>query len=112
MTTAFADEVARTRQIGHLSEMLLSRALGVNRSTVGAWLRRERNPTGVRADRVAELSAIVERLAQVVEPEYIAVWLSKPIEALGFEKPTDLIARGDYRRVAQLISELEVGAHS
>ena len=39
--------------------------------------------------------------------EYIPVWMSKPIEALDDEKPVDLIARGEYRRVASLISELE-----
>ena len=44
---------------------------------------------------------------RVVRPEYIPVWMSKPIEALDDEKPVDLIRRGEYRRVAALISELE-----
>ncbi len=39
--------------------------------------------------------------------DYIPVWLVKPIEALDDDKPIDVIARGDYRRVARLISELE-----
>jgi len=39
--------------------------------------------------------------------DYIPVWLTKPIEALDDEKPLDLIARGDYRSVARVVSELE-----
>ena len=39
--------------------------------------------------------------------DYIPVWLLKPVEALGDDKPVDLIARGEYRRVARVIAELE-----
>jgi hypothetical protein len=39
--------------------------------------------------------------------DYIPVWLAKPIEALDDEKPLDLIRRGEYRRVARVVSELE-----
>jgi hypothetical protein len=39
--------------------------------------------------------------------DYIPVWLTKPIEALDDDKPLDVIARGDYRRVARVVSELE-----
>jgi hypothetical protein len=42
-----------------------------------------------------------------MDPEYIPVWLNKPIPALDDEKPLDLISRGDHRRVAEIISELE-----
>jgi len=44
---------------------------------------------------------------RVIKPSYIAVWLSKPIEALDDDKPLDRIARGDYRAVAHLISSIE-----
>ncbi len=70
-------------------------------------MRRTRVPTGGRAERLAELSAIVERLARVVDPDYIPVWLRKPVVALGDEKPLDVLARGEYRRLSRLISELE-----
>jgi len=50
---------------------------------------------------------MVERLARLMDPSYIAVWLRKPVPALGDEKPIDLIARGEYTRVARLISALE-----
>jgi transcriptional regulator with XRE-family HTH domain len=112
MASAFGEEVIRLRQVGGLSDLQISRGAGVARSTVGAWLRRQRRPTGVRAERVAELSAIVDRLARTIDPAYIPVWMSKPNAALGDEKPLDLIGQGEYRRVARLIGELESGVHS
>lgn len=107
MTMAFADEAVRIRDRGHLSDRDIARATGAGVSTVGAWLRRTRSPRGERAERLAELSAIIDRLAGVVEPSYIPVWLHKPLSALDDEKPIDLLAAGEWRRVARLISELE-----
>ena len=55
----------------------------------------------------AKLSATVEGLARVMDPEYAPVWLRKPVPALGDEKPLDVLARGDYRRLSRLIPGLE-----
>jgi DNA-binding transcriptional regulator YiaG len=107
MATAYADEAVRLRSEAHLNNELIARATGAARSTVRDWLARRSAPTGLRAERVAELSAIADRLPRVMHAEYIPVWLIKPIEALDDEKPIDLIARGEYRRVARVISELE-----
>lgn len=107
MDTAFAREASYVREVGHLSDLDIARATGVGVSTVGAWMRRTRVPTGERAERLAELSAVVERLARVIEPDYIPVWLKKPVSALEDEKPIDVLAKGEYRRLSRLISELE-----
>jgi uncharacterized protein (DUF2384 family) len=107
MTTAFADEAVRIRDTGHLSDRDIARATGAGVSTVGAWLRRTRSPRGERAERLAELSAIVDRLAGVMEPDYIPVWLHKPLPALNDEKPIDVLAEGEWQQVARLISGLE-----
>ena len=107
MATAFAEEAARIRSTGHLSDRDIAQATGAGLSTVGAWLRGARSPNAERAERLAELSAIVERLARVMEPRYIPVWLRKPVPALDDEKPIELLARGEWRPVARLISGLE-----
>lgn len=104
---AFAEEVDYMRAVGHLSDEDSARATGAALSTVGTWLRRTRHATGIRANRVAELSAIVERLAQSMEPAYIPVWLRKPLAALDDDKPLDVIAKGEYRRVSRIIAALE-----
>jgi transcriptional regulator with XRE-family HTH domain len=107
MAVAFADEAVRLRDSSGLSTEVIARATGAAQTTVRDWLKHRTSPTGTRADRIAELSAITERLQRVMSTEYIPVWLTKPVEALDDEKPVDLIARGDYLRVARLISSIE-----
>jgi uncharacterized protein (DUF2384 family) len=106
MPSVFAEEAIRVRDSG-LNDEMIARATGAARSTVRDWFARRSAPTGLRAERLAELSAIVDRLPRVMHADYIPVWLSKPIEALDDDKPLDVIARGDYRRVARVVSELE-----
>ncbi len=107
MATAFAHEAIRARDVGHLNDVLLARATGAARSTARAWLAGRSSPSGRYAERVAELSEIVDRLARVIDPEYIPVWLTKPVQALGDEKPIDLIKRGRYRVVTRVVAGLE-----
>ena len=50
---------------------------------------------------------MTDRLVRVMDPSYIPVWLNRPLEYLDDDKPIDVLARGDYRRVAQLIAAIE-----
>lgn len=104
---AYAKEVAFVHDEAHLSTEDIATATGAAPSTARAWIALTRIPSGKRAERVAELSSIIERLLRVMDPEYIPVWINKPIPALDDRKPLELIARGQYRRVAQLVSALE-----
>src|SRR3989442_8015803 len=107
MATAFAAEAIRIHDLAHLSDVQIGRAVGAAPSTVRDWFALRSSPTGKRAERIAELAEIVDRLARVLEPDYIPVWLSRPIEALGDEKPLDGIAPGRARRVAPVVPEPE-----
>jgi len=107
VATAFAEEAVRIREVAHLSDVQIASAVGAAPSTVRDWFARRSSPSGKRAERVAELAEIVDRLGRVMEPEYIPVWMARPIEALGDRKPLELIARGKVRQVARLVSELE-----
>lgn len=101
------EEAQQVHEVAGLSDRAISAATGAKPSTVRGWLAGRSEPTGVRAERLIELSEMVRRLARVVRPESIAVWLQRPIIALEDEKPIELIARGEYRRVAKLIAEIE-----
>ena len=107
MAVSLAAEAGRARELGHLTEADIARATGVAPTTARAWLAGTRSPTGERAERLIELAAMVERLAAVIRPDYIPIWLRKPVPALDDDKPLDVIAAGGYRRVAGLISGLE-----
>ena len=50
---------------------------------------------------------MTDRLARVMKAEYIPVWLQRPVPVLRDEKPIELLARGDYRPVAEVIAGLE-----
>jgi transcriptional regulator with XRE-family HTH domain len=100
-------EAAYVNDVAKLSDADLARATGAAQSTSRAWLNGSRSPTGERAERLIELSALVERLERLMKPDYITIWLRRPVPALDDEKPLDLIGRGEYKRVARLISELE-----
>jgi hypothetical protein len=69
MATVFADEALRIRRDGGLNDELIARATGAARSTVRDWFAHRSAPTGRRAERVGELSAIVERLPRVMRPD-------------------------------------------
>jgi hypothetical protein len=60
---------------------------------------------------LASIEAVAEltiRLGRVMRPDYVMSWLlTGGIEALGGERPIDLIARGDIESVARVASSLE-----
>jgi hypothetical protein len=107
MATAFGTEAAYVKELGRLETPDIARATGADLTTVRAWLREDRSPSGRYAERLAELSFIIERLARVVRQDYIRVWLLKPNATMGDDKPVDLIAQGDYRVVSRGLSALE-----
>jgi|SRR4051794_35804467 uncharacterized protein (DUF2384 family) len=112
MSLAYADEAVHIRELAPLTARDIARATGAGLSTVEAWLARRRAPSGPRAERLLELSAIVELAGRVLRPEAIPVWLNKPVPSLEHDKPIDLIARGEYRRVADVLAGLESAAFS
>jgi len=105
--TPLAIEARRVHQTAHLSDRQIAAATGAQPSTVRDWLSGRSTPTGERAQRLIELAEMTDRLARVMHADYIAVWLNRPLQALDDDKPVELLARGEYRRVAQLIAELE-----
>lgn len=107
MPSAFADEAIRIHEAAHLPDRLIAEAVGAKPSTVRDWLAGRSSPTGERARRLAELAEITDRLARVIDARYIPVWMLKPIEALDDRTPTEVIAAGEAKAVARLVSSLE-----
>ena len=107
MSVAYIDEVEKIKSLAPVTDADIGRALGTSAGTVAAWRARRQVPRGARARRLVELSALIERLAGVIEPEYIPVWLNKPIPRLDHRAPADVIATGGYDEVSGVIGELE-----
>jgi len=104
---SLAEEIARVSHLGNLTASHLAAATGGDPSSARRWLRGTRTPSGEHATRALELTALVERLAHVMDATYIPVWLLKPIERLDDRRPIDVIRTGEYRRVSRLIASLE-----
>jgi uncharacterized protein (DUF2384 family) len=108
MSSAFAQEAVFVHEVAHLNGADIARATGVASSTARAWLAGTRSPGRARAaERLIELSALVERLVKVMDPEYVSVWLRKPNPSLDDRKPLDVIRDGGYRDVSRLVAALE-----
>ena len=105
--TPLAAEIARVGKLGYLTAAHLAEATGGDPSSARRWLRGTQAPSGAHAVRALELTALVERLAQLMQPTYIPVWLIKPIEGLDDRRPVDVIRTGDYRSVSRLVASLE-----
>jgi hypothetical protein len=63
-------------------------------------------------ERQVGIPGLAERLARVMDPAYIGVWLREPLPALAGSRPVDVIAGGHYMRVAELVSALEDASFS
>jgi transcriptional regulator with XRE-family HTH domain len=81
MATVGAEEAIHVQNTGHLSDRDIARATGAAPDTVREWLTGRSAPGGEGAERLAELSSIVQRLARVIRPTYIPE--SQPNQFLG-----------------------------
>jgi uncharacterized protein (DUF2384 family) len=107
MAVGYVDEVAKIKSAAPLTDADIARATGSSSGTVAAWRAHRQVPRGTRARRLVELSALVERLGGVIEPEYIPVWLNKPMPRLDHRAPADVLAAGGYEQVSGAVGELE-----
>ena len=84
--TIYATEVRRVRDAG-LETSDIAAATGTDPTTVASWLSSRRSPTGQRRMRLIDLAAIVERASGVMDPAFVPIWLTRPVRALGDERP-------------------------
>ena len=60
-------------------------------------------------ERLLELRSVVDLLRQVMRDEPARLWLRSPEPELGYEKPLDLVERGEYRMVIGVLLALAEG---
>lgn len=77
----------------------VARVLGTTSRSVARWHMAEVGPRRESEERLLELKAVVDLARRYLQPETGRLWLRSPNPELSYEKPLDLIGRGDYRRV-------------
>jgi putative toxin-antitoxin system antitoxin component (TIGR02293 family) len=86
-----------------------ARVLDTTPRTVSRWLHRETAPRADARERILEILYVFDQLSRVLKPEAARDWLLTPNEMLDHDKPIDLLASGDYRRVLGAVEALAEG---
>lgn len=87
----------------------VARALGTHARSVIRWQADEAKPRRGSEERLLELRSVVNLLRRVMRSDPARLWLRSPNAELRYEKPIDLIAKGEYRRVVALLLTLAEG---
>ena len=87
----------------------LARVSDTHPRSVARWRTQETTPRRETEERLLELRAVVDLARSVIRDDAARVWLRSPNRDLGYDKPLDLVARGDYRHVTDLLLALAEG---
>ncbi len=87
----------------------VARAVGTNPRTVSRWLATTTTPQRSQRERLLEVIATLERLSSTLKPAAAHDWLLSPNPLLNYDKPIDLLAAGEFRRVLGAIDALADG---
>lgn len=87
----------------------VARVLGTTARSVSRWTTSDSAPRRDNEERLLELKAVIDTLRQVMRDEPARLWLRSPVPALDYDKPIDLIERGEYRRVIGALLALAEG---
>lgn len=92
-----------------LDQAAVAQLVGTNPRTVARWLAEETEPRTEARRRLLEIVAVLEHLSGVLQPQAAHDWLFSPNPMLGHQKPVQILADGDFRRVLGLIDALGEG---
>ncbi len=90
----------------------VARMLEANPRTVSRWINEGTEPRWEVRERLLELTAVIERLTQVVRPQAAHDWLFTPNQDLAFDKPVELVRAGRFKEVLAVIDSLGEGVFS
>jgi hypothetical protein len=86
----------------------VAKVTGATPRSVTRWLEGA-SPRRPAEERLLELKAVVDLLRRVLREEPAHLWMRSPNPDLDYEKPLDLIERGEYRRVIGAILAMAEG---
>jgi putative toxin-antitoxin system antitoxin component (TIGR02293 family) len=87
----------------------LAQVTGATPRSVSRWTTAKATPRRDAEDRLLELKAVVDQLRNVLRDEPARLWLRGPNPDLDWQKPLELIAEGEYRRVIGAVLAMAEG---
>ena len=105
----YARTLERLEEKAGLSYEDIARVVGASPRSISRWAHGEADPRSRSRDRLLETTAVVTELSGVLVPDAAHVWLFTPNPFLEFDRPIDLVAEGQYRRVLAAVEALSDG---
>jgi len=87
----------------------VARVSGAHPRSVLRWQASGAVPRRDAEERLLELKAVADLVRRVIRDDAARLWLRAPNPDLGYEKPLDLVAAGQYHRVIDLLLALAEG---
>lgn len=88
-----------------LSQEDFARVLGLSVRTIVRWEKEGVEPPPLERERLHVIHAVVEIAKDMMEPDDVASWFSKPKEALSGRRPLDLLS--SFRGIQSVCEILE-----
>ncbi len=107
--TVYAETIGRMSDRVRLRHEDVGRAVGASPRSVARWAEGKTGPRSKTRDRLFELSAVAQELGKVLKPDAGEAWLLTPNPMLDFDRPIELIPRGEYKRVLAAIEGMQDG---
>ena len=89
----------------------IARATGANVRTAERW-RSGQSPQSRFRDRIGELQAVLDLLGGGMSDSAKRAWLEAPSPALGWQRPVDRLAAGDFDAVRAAAESYVVGDYA
>ncbi|HYI66259.1 MAG TPA: hypothetical protein VEW95_05010 [Candidatus Limnocylindrales bacterium] len=86
----------------------IARATGANVRTAERW-RGGQSPQARFRDRIGELQAVLDMLGRGMTDAAKRTWLEAPNAAIGWQRPVDRLAAGDFDAVRAAAESYDVG---
>lgn len=87
----------------------IARVSSTHPRSVIRWQTQETKPRRQAEERLLELRAVVDLARSVMQDDAARFWMRAPNRDLGYKKPLDLVADGQYEKVIDLLLALAEG---
>jgi DNA-binding transcriptional regulator YiaG len=101
--------IKKLRQDIHVTRSIFCRLLPVSERLLADLEANKRAPGMAVQRELNELSRLIDALKKIVDPAYLADWLSTPNDAFSGLKPIEVIERGEADRIWRMVYAIESG---
>jgi len=87
----------------------VARVLGTTPRSVQRWNSDSSSPRKDTEDRLIELEVVLQLALEVMTDSAARLWLRTPNPTLDWDKPLEVVGRGDYKHVIDALHALSEG---